>query len=137
MYKRQLIYCCGPEGLLQAVETGSAHWPKNSLRLERFSPKVITRDYEDEPFDVEFRGSGLTVSVAADESVLDAAARSGLPVISSCKEGTCGTCETAVTSGDVDHRDSILTPEEQADNDTMLICVSRAARGCGKLVLQR
>lgn len=132
-----LVYCCGPEGLLQAVESGSAHWPKDSLRLERFAPKEITRDYDDEPFEVEFTAAGTSVTVAADESVLDAAARAGLPVISSCKEGTCGTCETPVVNGEVDHRDSILTPAEQATNDTMMICVSRAERGCGKLVLQR
>lgn len=132
-----LIYCCGPEGLLQAVEAGSAHWSKNSLRLERFSPKPITRDYDDEPFEVEFTDSGTTVTVGAEESILDAAARAGLSVISSCKEGTCGTCETPVLGGDVDHRDSILTPDEQATNDTMMTCVSRAARGCGKLLLKR
>ncbi|AGF71100.1 2Fe-2S iron-sulfur cluster-binding protein [Corynebacterium halotolerans] len=54
-----------------------------------------------------------------------------------CKTGTCGTCETAVLGGSVDHRDSILTADEQAANDTMMICVSRAERGCGKLVLER
>jgi hypothetical protein len=32
-----------------------------------------------------------------------------------------------VLEGAVDHRDSLLTPEEQAANDTMFICVSRAA----------
>lgn len=132
-----LIYTCGPEGLLQAVEAGSAHWPKHSLRLERFAPKAIERDYDDEPFEVEFRASGTTVPVGAEESILDAAAGAGLPVISSCQEGTCGTCETPVVSGGVDHRDSILTSDEQAANETMMICVSRAARGCGKLVLQR
>lgn len=132
-----LIYTCGPEGLLQAVETGAAHWPRNSLRLERFTPKVIERDYDDEPFEVEFTESGVTLTVSAEESILDAANRAGLPVISSCAEGTCGTCETPVLRGDVDHRDSILTADEQADNDTMMICVSRAERGCGKLLLQR
>lgn len=132
-----VIYCCGPEGLLQAVETSSAHWPKNSLRLERFAPKVITRDYDNESFEVEFAESGVTVQVGTEETVLDAGNRAGLPVISSCKEGTCGTCETRVLAGSVDHRDSILTSEEQASDETMMICVSRAARGCGKLVLQR
>jgi hypothetical protein len=39
-----------------------------------------------------------------------------------------------VLSGEVDHRDSLLTPAEQAANDTMFICVSRAA--CPKLVLE-
>jgi hypothetical protein len=34
--------------------------------------------------------------------------------------------ETAVLEGDVDHRDSLLTPAEQAAGDTMFICVSRS-----------
>lgn len=131
-----LIYSCGPEGLLQAVEEKSAHWPKNRLRLERFAPKLIERDYDDAPFEVEFADSGSSVTIGAGESILDAAARAGLTVLSSCKEGTCGTCETPVLSGKIDHRDSILTEDEQAANDTMMICVSRAARGCGKIVLQ-
>ncbi|ANE03040.1 cytochrome P450 [Corynebacterium crudilactis] len=132
-----LIYCCGPEGLLTAVESGASHWEKNSLRLERFAPKEITRDYEDEAFEVEFTESGKTLTVSADESILDAAAKAGLTVISSCKTGTCGTCETPVVSGEVDHRDSILTEAEQEANTTAMICVSRAAQGCPKLVLSR
>lgn len=132
-----LIYCCGPEGLLQAVEKHSAHWPKGSLRLERFAPKVIEHATEDREFSVEFASSGKTVTVQATESILDAAKREGLNVISSCENGTCGTCETAVISGEVEHRDSILTTEEQEACETMMICVSRARGECAKLVLDR
>lgn len=132
-----LIYSCGPEGLLQAVEANSAHWPRGSLRLERFAPKVIEREGEDVAFEVEFANSGRTVQVGADESILEAAKRAGLSVISSCETGTCGTCETPVVSGAVDHRDSILTDEEQDANETMMICVSRAQGNCPKLVLAR
>src|SRR6476660_4756877 len=34
-----LIYCCGPEPLLAAVEKASTHWPPRALHLERFTPK--------------------------------------------------------------------------------------------------
>lgn len=44
----------------------------------------------------------------------------------SCREGTCGTCETDVLGGRPDHRDSLLTEDERAAGDTMLICVSRS-----------
>ena len=47
-------------------------------------------------------------------------------VLSSCAEGTCGTCETAVLSGLPDHRDSVLTDEEREAGDCMMICVSRS-----------
>jgi ferredoxin len=44
----------------------------------------------------------------------------------SCQEGVCGTCETRIIDGRVDHRDSILSPSERAENESMMICVSRA-----------
>ena len=31
-----LVYCCGPEPLLAAVEQHCAHWPEGSLHIERF-----------------------------------------------------------------------------------------------------
>ena len=132
-----LVYACGPESLLQAVEQATAGWPKDSLRLERFAPKPVERSEPDTPFQVEFAESGTVVDVSADETILDAAEDAGLPVISSCKTGTCGTCETRILSGRADHRDSILSDSEQEDGDTMMICVSRAADGCSRLVLDR
>ncbi|WP_432056266.1 cytochrome P450 [Streptomyces sp. bgisy022] len=130
-----LVYACGPEPLLRAVEENTAHWPRNSLRLERFAPKPVVRTVPDTPFEVEFAESGRVVEVGADESILEAAERAGLSVVSSCKTGTCGTCETPIVSGRADHRDSILTPSEQEAGRTMLICVSRAAGDCPRLVL--
>ncbi|WP_208105813.1 PDR/VanB family oxidoreductase [Streptomyces sp. GC420] len=129
-----LVYCCGPEGLLKAVERHcSPTWPPGVLRLERFAPRDRGPQGPDEAFEVELARSGVTVSVPPDLSVLQAVEEAGVPVLSSCREGTCGTCETAVLDGAVDHRDSLLTPDEQATNDTMFICVSRAA--CPRLVL--
>jgi ferredoxin len=46
--------------------------------------------------------------------------------LSSCREGTCGTCEIAVRAGEIDHRDVILSPEEREAGEAMMICVSRA-----------
>ncbi|ETA05030.1 ferredoxin [Gordonia alkanivorans CGMCC 6845] len=46
----------------------------------------------------------------------------------SCQQGFCGTCKVRTLSGDIDHRDNILTePEREAG--TMLTCVSRSAGG--------
>jgi ferredoxin len=47
-------------------------------------------------------------------------------VLSSCAEGTCGTCETAVLEGEPDHRDSVLDEVEREAGGCMMICVSRA-----------
>lgn len=122
-----LVYCCGPESLLRGVEQRCAGWPEGALRTERFSPKQLEEPLFQRSFEVELAQSGITVTVPAGTSILDAVESVGVPVLSSCHEGTCGTCETAVLSGEVDHRDSLLTDAEQAANDTMFICVSRAS----------
>jgi ferredoxin-NADP reductase len=119
--ERTLVYCCGPGPLLDAVE---ALCPADRLRVERFSPKA-QEEGENSEFEVELAQSGRTVTVAPDVSVLDAVRAAGVEVLFSCTEGTCGTCETDVLEGTPEHRDSVLTEEERASGETMMICVSR------------
>ncbi|MFE5188962.1 PDR/VanB family oxidoreductase [Streptomyces sp. NPDC056628] len=116
-----LVYCCGPGPLLDAVEE---RCPASALRVERFQPREQPSSGDAE-FEVELARSGLTVTVGPGVSVLDAVRAAGVEVLYSCTEGTCGTCETDVLDGTPDHRDSVLTPEEQASGETMMICVSR------------
>lgn len=128
-----LVYCCGPEPLLVAVEARCAAWPDGSLHVERFAPKDAGEPVRSDAFEVELASSGRVLTVPPEKSVLQVLEEGGVDVLSSCTEGTCGTCETGVLEGEVDHRDSLLTPAEQAANDTMFVCVSRAA--CPRLVL--
>ncbi|MBW0101217.1 oxidoreductase [Pseudonocardia sp. KRD-291] len=122
-----LVYACGPEPLLDAVTELTRSWPPGSLRLERFTPKSLDEPADEQSFEVELARSGMTLVVPAGRSILDVATDAGVDAPSSCGEGTCGTCETVVVSGVVDHRDSLLTPAEQEAGETMMICVSRAA----------
>ena len=130
-----LVYCCGPEVLLSAVEQRSAAWPAGTLHVERFAPKEPNASADDGSFEIEFARSGVTVTVPPGVSIVDAAAEAGVDIATSCREGTCGTCESAVLGGVPEHRDSLLTPDEQAENDVMFPCVSRAR--CPRLTLDR
>jgi ferredoxin-NADP reductase len=128
------LYCCGPAPLLAAMEALCAGRPPGFLRTERFAaPAGGANTTRREPFEVELARTGLVVTVGPGDSVLDALARAGAPVLSSCQQGVCGTCEVPVLSGEVDHRDSLLDDDERADSTCMFVCVSRA-RG-GRLVL--
>ena len=129
-----IIYCCGPRRLLEAVEQVAAGWPRGALHLERFEAKTLGEPLWSEPFDVELQLSGLTVTVPPEKSILEVVEEHGVLVPSSCRVGTCGTCEVPALDGDVEHRDSVLSPEEQEDNYAMMICVSRAA--CPRLTLE-
>ncbi|MFE6618277.1 PDR/VanB family oxidoreductase [Streptomyces sp. NPDC057740] len=109
------VYCCGPEGLMAAVEERFPH-----VQLERFAARASTG----RAFEVELRRSGRTLTVPADSTVL-AAVRAQVPDTAySCEQGFCGTCQQRVLEGEVEHRDELLTDGERADS--MLICVSRA-----------
>jgi ferredoxin-NADP reductase len=118
------VYCCGPEPLLAAVEQHCAGWPEDALRVERFAP--VADDGARTAFEVELAGSGRVLTVPADRSILEVVEESGLTVLSSCQEGTCGTCETGVLGGTPDHRDSVLSAAERREGDVMMICVSRS-----------
>jgi ferredoxin-NADP reductase len=125
------VYACGPSRLLADVEARCAERGMKP-RLERFTaPDGPPRDpLEDEAFEVELARTGVTLTIAAGQSILDAAEKAGADVVGSCLEGVCGTCETRVLAGIPEHRDYVL---DGADTGTMMICVSRAA--CPKLVL--
>lgn len=123
-----LVYCCGPEPLLAAVERRCTEsgWPAGALHVERFSPKPRDPNAVDRPFEVVLRRSGRTLSVPADRSILEVLEASGIEAMSSCGRGTCGTCETRVLEGVVDHRDAVLGEAERAANESMMICCSRS-----------
>ena len=119
------VYCCGPEPLLAAVEERCARWPSGALHVERFTPKAVDTS-NDAAFEVVLRNCGRTLTVPPGASILSVVEDAGITVLSSCQEGTCGTCETGVLSGTPDHRDSVLTEAERAEADVMMICVSRS-----------
>jgi ferredoxin-NADP reductase len=123
-----LIYCCGPEPLLVAVEGWAASWPTGSLHFERFKAKLPAEAPPTviETFDVVLQRTGITVTVPPDKSILEVVEEAGLYVLSACREGICGTCEQSVLEGEPDHRDSVLTPDERKTNEVMMICVSRS-----------
>ncbi|WP_394435351.1 PDR/VanB family oxidoreductase [Streptomyces sp. SGAir0957] len=125
-----LVYCCGPEPLLAAVE---AVCPAERLRVERFAAPAVEPGADDGEFVVECAASGLTLTVGSDTSILAAAEEAGLDVASSCRDGICGSCETRVLDGAPDHRDFLLSDAERAAGASMMICVSRCASG--RLVL--
>lgn len=129
-----VVYCCGPARLIAAVEDACAGRPAGRLHLERFEAKQVPAPVWNEPFEVELLLSGITITVPPERSILEVAEDAGVLALSSCRAGTCGTCETPVVAGEIDHRDSVLTPEEQDDSWAMMICVSRAA--CPRITLE-
>jgi ferredoxin-NADP reductase len=122
------IYCCGPPGLLDAVQAICEEQRlSHRLHLERFvAPDNVPNGLPMEGFEIELRRSGKTLRVPADRSVLSVLRDVVPTALSSCEEGYCGTCEVGVLEGVPDHRDSVLSDSERAANKSMMTCVSRA-----------
>ncbi len=134
------IYACGPQRMLDGLEQASQHWPQDSLRVEHFSTTLGALDpAKEHGFEVELRESGITLQVRNDETLLDALRGANIDIESDCREGLCGSCEVPVLSGEVDHRDMVLTRSERTACTKMMSCCSRAkatgAGGVSKIVL--
>lgn len=127
------VYCCGPVRLVDAVEQATSNFAAGSVHVEHFEAKEFGEPLWLDSFEVELALSGMTLDVPIDRSILEVVEEHGVLVVSSCRKGTCGTCETPVVEGEIEHRDSVLTSEEQAGGEVMMICVSRA--NCPRLVL--
>jgi ferredoxin len=108
------------------VEKACADWPPGALHVERFAPRAVEVAADGErPFELVLRRSGITTTVPPDKTILEVVEQHGLSVLSSCRVGTCGTCEQEVLDGEIDHRDSVLTEEDRESGEYMMICVSR------------
>ena len=121
------IYCCGPEPLLVAVEDYcSDGWPVGAVHLERFAARARQEHDADQAVDVICGRSDITCHVLPGQSIATVLRQAGVTVPVSCKEGVCGSCETAVLVGTPDHRDSVLEDWERSTVDTIFPCVSWA-----------
>jgi phthalate 4,5-dioxygenase reductase subunit len=117
------IYCCGPQGLMDSVRDMTGHWPSERVHFESFGA-VQTEFSENQAFDVVLHKSGKRVTIGPDQSILEAMRACGHFVPSSCESGTCGSCRTGLVSGEAEHRDLVLRPDEHAQH--IMVCVSRA-----------
>ena len=121
--KGQHLYCCGPRGMMAAVRDMTGHWPASAVHFEAFT-EPARRKPDDRPFTVRLARSGETVAVPVGVTILEALRAAGHAVPSSCESGSCGTCRTALISGEADHRDLVLAEHER--HNTIMVCVSRA-----------
>ncbi|MCX8560602.1 PDR/VanB family oxidoreductase [Mycolicibacterium mucogenicum] len=124
---RAAFYVCGPPAMIDRardVATAATEAGRTAeFHSERFSAAPIV---DGRAFTMKLTESGLNVHVAADESALAAIRRVKPDVPYSCQQGFCGACRVRLVDGAVEHRDRVLTPDQQ--DDSMMICVSRAQR---------
>lgn len=117
-------YACGPGPLLETYTelAAQAGWPSARVHLERFT---APEQDAGEPFTARLASTGAQIDVPAGVSLLQRLLDSGVAVSNLCRQGVCGECRIPVRSGEITHRDLVLSADERAAGDVMLCCVSR------------
>ena len=128
------LYICGADRYMSSVIEACKrnHWPEESIHQEFFSVPE-TPDYVNHAFSVRLAKSGKTITIPADRSIAECLIEKGLPIDLKCSNGLCGVCKCGLVSGDVDHRDYVLSKAQQ--ENTIITCQSRATDKDGELVL--
>ncbi len=118
------VYVCGPQSLINdVIEHGNHHLGESHVHFENFGEIAS----EGDSFEVYFQRSGFSLEIGEDISILQAIeADKRINIECLCRNGVCGTCETAILEGEAEHRDHYLDDDEKAQQKTMMLCVSRA-----------
>lgn len=118
------LYCCGPAAMLDAFEAACSAREPSQVHLERFSAVLPAAPATGTACVLRLARTGLELKMEAGASILETLRAAGVDVASSCEQGICGACETAVLEGEIEHRDSVLSPSERAAGQVMMVCCS-------------
>jgi len=72
---------------------------------------------------VTFKKSNVTIDVAEDEYILEAAEEAGLRLPYDCRSGTCTTCMQKCLEGEIDQDLAFAISDEELEKGYRLICI--------------
>ncbi|KAJ9430757.1 MULTISPECIES: PDR/VanB family oxidoreductase [Pantoea] len=117
---------CGPAGFMDHLQQLAFQfgWAEAQLHSERFQPTKSVMACG--AFEVEIASSGARFAVGEQQTIAEVLENAGIELPLSCEQGMCGSCITGVLAGEPDHRDEVLSKQERAANDCIVLCCSRA-----------
>lgn len=120
-------YICGPPPMMGAITQGLEQWgvPSNRVHYETFGPatvkKLQTPIGDGATVDVTFSRSGKTCQWGPEEgSLLELAEHNEIVIDCGCRAGNCGTCLTAIKSGEVEYT---TEPGAVVEDGSCLTCI--------------
>jgi ferredoxin len=110
------------ESVIKAADASG--FPEEARHLEYFSVPDQP-DYENHDFILRLANSGREFKVPATKSAADILIENGYLIDLKCSDGICGVCKCNLVSGDVEHRDFVLSKKQRESQ--VILCQSRAA----------
>jgi hypothetical protein len=125
-------FVCGPPAMMEALTHDLNEWgvPDERVHYEAFGPASVKKSVRAEGIEssvaqeveVTFKRSGKVLSWRpGDGSILELAEDNGVAIDFACRAGSCGSCLTAVRSGDVEYLDD---PSANPDGGSCLPCIA-------------
>ena len=123
------FFICGPPPMMDQLVKDLKAWgvPEGDIAIEAFGAKTVkrvapVRDADAAAMDVTFAKSGKTHPWNGETgSLLDFAEKHGVAINFGCRAGNCGTCLTAVKSGEVTY---LVQQGATPEAGSCLVCIT-------------
>ena len=128
------LYTCGPDRFMSSVIDAATRqgFPEEARHLEYFSLPE-TPDWVNHDFTLRLLKSGAEYLVPADKTAADVLNENGVHIDVKCSDGLCGVCNCGLVSGEVEHRDFVLSNAQRKTQ--IILCQSRAAEEGGTITI--
>ena len=125
-------YICGPPAMMDALTHGLREWnvPDHRVHFESFGPATLKRTPRARATGAA-TASGIKVKFAKSDReltwdpeatcLLEFAEQNGIAIDSGCRAGSCGTCVTAIRSGEIDY---LSEPGDPPEAGSCLTCIA-------------
>ena len=128
------VYICGSDRYMNAVKKAAIkNGVKEDLMHFEYFSLPEEPDYINHNFILKLSKSDKEFEIPANRSSTDILKENGFNVDVKCSDGICGVCKCGLVSGEVEHRDFVLSKKMR--EDSIILCKSRAAKNGGKIVI--
>lgn len=128
------VYACGADRYMTSVMEAAeqAGFPDEARHLEYFSVPELP-EYVNHEFTLKLNRSNREFNIPVDKAATDVLIENGFAIDVKCSDGICGVCKCGLISGDVEHRDFVLSKSQR--EDSVILCQSRAVAKDGVVTI--